>query len=132
MADQYQQLTGRSRIVTDEALQSLIDSSKELTTGWKQRLTSLLPSIDPEQVLAKMRTDGAAWFEPDFGLTPDSDQESSETDSFGEQSPDDTADDNDAEQDVAESVLRSRERSDAPDGDEAANDETMDEEDSDD
>ena len=132
LADQYQQLTGRSRIVTDEALQSLIDSSKELTTGWKQRLTSLLPSIDPEQVLAKMRTDGAAWFEPDFGLTPDSDQESSETDSFDEQSPDDTADDNDAEQDVAKSVLRSRERSDAPDGDEAANDETMDEEDSDD
>ena len=132
LADQYQQLTGRSRIVTDEALQSLIDSSKELTTGWKQRLTSLLPSIDPEQVLAKMRTDGAAWFEPDFGLTPDSDQESSETDSFDEQSPDDTADDNDAERDVAESVLRSRERSDAPDGDEAANDETMDEEDSDD
>ena len=132
LADQYQQLTGRSRIVTDEALQSLIDSSKELTTGWKQRLTSLLPSIDPEQVLAKMRTDGAAWFEPDFGLTPDSDQESSETDSFDEQSPDDTADDNDAEQDVAKSVLRSRERSDTPDGDEAANDETMDEEDSDD
>ena len=132
LADQYQQLTGRSRIVTDEALQSLIDSSKELTTGWKQRLTSLLPSIDPEQVLAKMRTDGAAWFEPDFGLTPDSDQESSETDSFDEQRPDGTADDNDAERDVAESVLRSRERSDTPDGDEAANDETMDEEDSDD
>ena len=67
LADQYQQIAGRSRILTDDALQSLIDTSQELTAGWKQRLTSLLPAVDPEQIMAKLRTDGATWFVPDFG-----------------------------------------------------------------
>ena len=69
LADQYQQIAGRTRELNDDALQSLIDTSTELTTGWKQRLTSLLPSIDPEQILARLRTDGARWFVPNFGLT---------------------------------------------------------------
>ncbi|MEJ7594307.1 MAG: hypothetical protein WKF77_22450 [Planctomycetaceae bacterium] len=80
LADQYQQITGRSRVLTDEALHSLIDTSKELTTGWKQRLTSLLPSVDPEQIMAKLRTDGATWFVPDFGPADDSDDEPSDID----------------------------------------------------
>jgi hypothetical protein len=46
----------------------MINDDKNLTSGWKQRLTSLLPSVDPEQILAKMRTDGAKWFEPDYAL----------------------------------------------------------------
>ena len=58
-------------VTTMAALQAMIDSSKELSTGWKQRLTSLLPSVDPEQILAKLRTDGATWFQPDFGLHHD-------------------------------------------------------------
>ncbi len=90
LADQYQQIVGRSQILTDDALQSLIDASKELTSGWKQRLTSLLPSVDPEQILAKLRTDGATWFVPNFGLTGDSDDESSDLD---------LPDDEDADQD---------------------------------
>ena len=85
LADQYQQIAGRSRVLTDDALQSLIDTNKELTTGWKQRLTSLLPSVDPEQIMAKLRTDGATWFVPDFGRAADSDDESNEIDL-----PDDT------------------------------------------
>ncbi len=68
LADQYQLNIGRSRILSDDALQAMIDGSKELSTGWKQRFTSLLPSVDPEQILAKLRTDGATWFQPDFGL----------------------------------------------------------------
>lgn len=128
LADQYQQLTGRSR-VTDESLQSLLDSSKELTTGWKQRLTSLLPSIDPEQILAKLRTDGAAWFEPEFGLAPDSDEELSDDASLDELSEDD-----DSEQSIAESVMRSRDLDESQDDeDDDEDDESMDdEEDSDD
>ena len=71
LADQYLQIAGRPRVLTDDALQTLIDTNRELTTGWKQRLTSLLPSIDPEQILARLRTDGATWFVPNFGMTDD-------------------------------------------------------------
>jgi len=69
LADQFQLSVGRSKVLSDDALQAMIDGSKELSTGWKQRLTSLLPSVDPEQILAKLRTDGATWFQPDFGLS---------------------------------------------------------------
>ncbi len=82
LADQYQQIAARSRILSDDALQTLIDANKELTSGWKQRLTSLLPSVDPEQILAKLRTDGATWFAPDFGLTEENDDESGGMDSY--------------------------------------------------
>lgn len=82
LADQYQEIAGRSRILTDDALQTLIDANKELTSGWKQRLTSLLPSVDPEQILAKLRTDGATWFAPDFGLTDEGKDESGEVNSY--------------------------------------------------
>jgi hypothetical protein len=68
LADQFQTFVARSKQLSDEALQSMIDSDEDLTAGWKQRLTSLLPSVDPEQILARMRTDGAAWFAPDFGI----------------------------------------------------------------
>ena len=37
----------------------------------------MLPSIDPEQILAKLRTDGATWFAPDFGLTVENEDEDS-------------------------------------------------------
>jgi hypothetical protein len=68
LADQFQLFVSRSRLLSDESLLAMISDDKQLTAGWKQRLTSLLPSVDPEQILAKMRTDGAAWFTPDFGL----------------------------------------------------------------
>jgi hypothetical protein len=68
LADQFQLTVGRSQVLSDDALQAMIDSSKELSSGWKQRLTSLLPSVDPEQILAKLRTDGATWFSA--GLWP--------------------------------------------------------------
>ena len=68
LADQYQLFITRSRLLSDDSLQSMIDGDEDLTTGWKQRLTSLLPSLDPEQILARMRTDGAGWFEPNYGV----------------------------------------------------------------
>lgn len=77
LADQFQQMVGRPRVLTDDALQTLIDSNSELSAGWKQRMTALLPSIDPEQILAKLRTDGATWFSPDFGLTGENENEES-------------------------------------------------------
>ncbi|MFO0998920.1 MAG: hypothetical protein U0936_01145 [Planctomycetaceae bacterium] len=68
LADQFQTFVTRSKQLSDETLQAMIDGNEELTVGWKQRLTSLLPSVDPEQILARMRTDGAAWFAPNFGI----------------------------------------------------------------
>lgn len=68
LSDQYQLFVGRSRLLADESLESLINSDKDLTSGWKQRLMALLPSVDPEQILGRMRTDGAKWFQPDYGV----------------------------------------------------------------
>jgi hypothetical protein len=94
LADQYQTFVTRSKQLTDEALQSLIDGDEDLTAGWKQRLTSLMPSVDPEQILARMRTDGAAWFAPDFGIDG----------VFAEGDPDDSFLDEPAAEDADEEI----------------------------
>ena len=73
LADQYQLFITRSKLLSDDSLQAMIDGEAELTTGWKQRLTSLLPSLDPEQILARMRVDGAGWFEPNYGVEVEED-----------------------------------------------------------
>ena len=91
LADQFQQIAARSHILSDDALQTLIDGNEELTSGWKQRLTSLLPSVDPEQILAKLRTDGATWFAPDFGLTEENNDESGGMDSYEDIEPEQDA-----------------------------------------
>lgn len=85
LADQYQVLASRSRQCSDDALQGLIDGSKDLTSGWRERLTSLLPSIDPEQILARLRSDGAKWFLPDYGLDEEFEESSVPGDESGEQ-----------------------------------------------
>jgi len=46
-------------------LRALLKGSDELTKGWRQRLSSLLPAMDQERILAQLRTDGADWFVPD-------------------------------------------------------------------
>ena len=43
-------------------------------------MTSLLPSVDPEQIMARLRTDGATWFVPDFGRTDENDDEAHDVD----------------------------------------------------
>ncbi len=68
LADQYQQILTRPSMLRDSELQRLIDADSHLSTGWKQRLTTVLPSLDPEQILARLRRDGAAWFEPRFSV----------------------------------------------------------------
>ena len=88
----------------------LIDSDKQLTTGWKHRLTSLLPSIDPEQVLARMRTDGAAWFLPEFGLDDELGEVIDTADSLEELA---------LERDLLEDIEDERERSDSIDVEDA-------------
>jgi hypothetical protein len=96
LADQFQLSVSRSKVLSDDALQAMIDSSKELSSGWRQRLTSLLPSVDPEQILAKLRTDGATWFQPDFGLDQETAElDGMESDDSAEFDETDTADDAD-------------------------------------
>jgi hypothetical protein len=95
LADQFQTFVTRSKQLSDEALQSLIDGDEDLTAGWKQRLTSLMPSVDPEQILARMRTDGASWFAPDFGIDG----------VFAEGDPDDSFLDEPAAEDADEEII---------------------------
>jgi hypothetical protein len=95
LADQFQTFVTRSKQLSDEALQSLIDGDEDLTSGWKQRLTSLMPSVDPEQILARMRTDGAAWFAPDFGIDG----------VFAEGDPDDSFLDEPTAEDAGEEII---------------------------
>lgn len=104
LPDQYQILVARSRQLTDEALQALIDGDRDLTTGWKQRLTSLLPSLNPEQILARMRRDGAAWFQPDYGVAEILAEDAEDVEfEAGENSPgEDEVDTGDTDADISE------------------------------
>jgi hypothetical protein len=95
LADQFQTFVTRSKQLSDEALQSLIDGDEDLSAGWEQRLTSLMPSVDPEQILARMRTDGASWFAPDFGIDG----------VFAEGDPDDSFLDEPAAEDADEEII---------------------------
>ncbi len=97
LADQYQQLLTRPAMLRDTELQRLIDSDGTLSSGWKQRLTSVLPSLDPERILARLREDGASWFEPSFSSdVVEAEQEvpeySGEEDRFEESDPEDVED----------------------------------------
>jgi hypothetical protein len=54
-----------------------------------------MPSVDPEQILARMRTDGASWFAPDFGIDG----------VFAEGDPDDSFLDEPAAEDADEEII---------------------------
>jgi hypothetical protein len=64
LADQYQSLLERPSLLAESSLAAWIERAPELSEGWKQRLHALLPSLDREQILAKLREDGGRWFEP--------------------------------------------------------------------
>lgn len=66
LADQYQQLMERPSLLAEASLAGWIERAAELSAGWKQRLQTLLPSLDREQILARIREDGGRWFEPRF------------------------------------------------------------------
>lgn len=105
LPDQYQVLVARSRQLSDESLQGLIDGAKDLTAGWKQRLSSLMPSVDVEQILARLRTDGAAWFSPNFGLDEGFEDSSEPEDALkGQAEMDEISDELDEERDGSEST----------------------------
>jgi len=81
LPDQYQQHVSRPGMLGDAELTRVIEADRELSTAWKQRLLAVLPSLDPEQILARIREDGAAWFEPRFELSSSEDAEESELES---------------------------------------------------
>ncbi|MFM7923035.1 MAG: hypothetical protein ACKPJJ_22665, partial [Planctomycetaceae bacterium] len=81
LPDQYQQHLSRPALLSDSELTRVIEADRVLSTAWKQRLLAVLPSLDPEQILGRIRENGAAWFEPRFELQPGEDAEESELDS---------------------------------------------------
>jgi len=88
LADQYQQILARPSMLRDAELQRLIDADSHLSAGWKQRLTTVLPSLDPEQILARLRQDGAAWFEPRYNAANAEDDLEGAVDSAPEEDDD--------------------------------------------
>lgn len=68
LAQRYSDLVHQASLLQPEELQKLIETDRELTTGWRQRLGSLLPGVDCERILAQLRIDGAGWFIPDAAL----------------------------------------------------------------
>ena len=44
----------------------MIDEDSDLTVGWRHRLNALISGLETEQILARMRVDGADWFIPDL------------------------------------------------------------------
>ncbi len=77
LADQYQQLMERPSLLSESSLAGWIERAPELSAGWKQRLQTLLPSLDREQILARIREDGGRWFEPRF--TEETEQDNPDT-----------------------------------------------------
>ena len=103
LPDQYQQHVSRPAMLGDAELTRVIESDRELSTAWKQRLLAVLSALDPEQILARIREDGAAWFEPRFDLQAAEEAEDPEIES-ADYSPgptDVTAEDLDAELEAA-------------------------------
>jgi hypothetical protein len=80
LADQYQTLLERPALLAESSLAAWIQRAPELSDGWKQRLLALLPSLDREQILAKLREDGGRWFEPQFSDDPEDDVDNAESD----------------------------------------------------
>lgn len=79
LADQYQLLLERPSLLAESSLAAWIDRAPDLSDGWKQRLLALLPSLDREQILAKLREDGGRWFEPLFTDDPDDEAHNAES-----------------------------------------------------
>lgn len=71
LAQRYSGIVSDPQTIDRERLQRLLDEDRELTVGWKQRLGSLIAGMDTEQVLARLRIDGAGWFIPDLSVLLD-------------------------------------------------------------
>ena len=87
LADQYQQHLERPSLLAESSLAGWIERAPELSAGWKQRLQTLLPSLDREQILARIREDGGRWFEPRFTEDEDLQGESEDADSASQLNP---------------------------------------------
>ena len=66
LAQRYGVIVNNMDQLQESSLQEMIEDDSELTVGWRHRLNALISGIDAEQVLARMRVDGAEWFIPDL------------------------------------------------------------------
>lgn len=88
LAQRYSDLVNAASTLEREQLQRLLDDDRELTVGWKQRLGSLLSGINTEQILARMRIDGAGWFIPDLSVLLEDDDAAAVEDAADESADD--------------------------------------------
>lgn len=66
LAGQFVEQIEQPQRLQRSRLQAIVRDNRSLTAGWKQRLRSLVPALDPERILARQRTDGAEWFVDDL------------------------------------------------------------------
>ena len=71
LAAQYQQHFRFPALFENSELSRLITGSADLNDSWKTRLLSILSASDSEQIVAHVRTQGAAWFSPVLELNED-------------------------------------------------------------
>lgn len=101
-APRFAMITENPDLFQADKLLELIDTDKDLSAGWRQRLAALVPGLDTEQIGSHLRIDGANWFiadqsvltceaadEPESGDEPDSvvataDEESDDEDNVNQ------------------------------------------------
>ncbi len=66
LAQRYSAIINHEDQLQETALQKMIDEDSDLTVGWRHRLNALISGLETEQILARMRVDGADWFIPDL------------------------------------------------------------------
>jgi hypothetical protein len=101
LADQYQQMMERPSLLAEASLAGWIERAAELSAGWKQRLQTLLPSLDREQILARIREDGGRWFEPRFTEEDEQHDETVQADPEPQSDEEDSADSSSAGADLS-------------------------------
>lgn len=90
-----------------ENLLKLIETERDLSAGWRQRLTALVAGVDTQQILAHLRVDGAGWFIPDLSILESEAAEDSElADDLDDESDDREADGSEDEDDAQFSSAR--------------------------
>jgi len=67
-ARRFQDIVSQSPALSRAGLLKLIETDNTLTVGWRQRLMALADGVEPEQILGRMRIDGAGWFIPDLSV----------------------------------------------------------------
>ena len=114
LAQRYSAIVNDKDRLQESALQKLIDEDSDLTVGWRHRLNALISGVETEQILARMRVDGADWFIPDLTELTDAAQRFNPEldpgdDYAGDGSEDDQGDDEFSDDDAVDVLMNAEE-----------------------